>query len=412
MKMLMPKITMLFLMLFLTGGQLWGNPLPLRWELISNSAPEIIGYKYANGIIFGGQDSSGQFPNGTWWSESGIGWVQHDITGPGGRIGHGLGYNAQYRNVLLFGGRNQAGEYLGDTWIFMENHTWVKIDSTGPAPRAYFAMTYDSDCQSFFLFGGIGYDSLLRDTWEWNGSNGWVLRTTDGPPPRINAGFALDQYVDRTSFLFGGRAGFGGLVYNDAWNWNETTWTEIQPDSIWPSPRIDFAMEYAGGPGILLFGGRDAANPDSILDEAWSFKHGFNGFEARPWRALDQPPTRAGALLVRDYGIACRLMGGTDGNQNLRDIWNYPTWQLNYVTGDINNNHVVNTNDIVNAVNYLRGFGPPPGYSIECCDGHRLYAAGDVNASCTFDGVDVTYLVAYFKGGPLLHPCSRCAPTR
>jgi hypothetical protein len=36
--------------------------------------------------------------------------------------------------------------------------------------------------------------------------------------------------------------------------------------------------------------------------------------------------------------------------------------------------------------------------------------AGDVNGSCNYNGLDITYGVAYFKGGPDPIPCADCPP--
>jgi hypothetical protein len=78
-----------------------------------------------------------------------------------------------------------------------------------------------------------------------------------------------------------------------------------------------------------------------------------------------------------------------------------------YVWGDINNSHNLNGLDVTYGVSYFKG-GPPPGYSCDCPPHGVFYAAGDVNGSCSFNGLDITYLVAYFKGGPPPHPCVDC----
>jgi hypothetical protein len=80
-----------------------------------------------------------------------------------------------------------------------------------------------------------------------------------------------------------------------------------------------------------------------------------------------------------------------------------------YVAGDINNSGETNGLDVVYMVNYFKGGSPPP-YICQCTPGNSWYVAGDVNNSCSFSGLDVTYLVVFLKGGPSLLPCQDCPP--
>ncbi len=80
-----------------------------------------------------------------------------------------------------------------------------------------------------------------------------------------------------------------------------------------------------------------------------------------------------------------------------------------YVPGDVNNSTSYNGLDITYSVAYLKG-GPAPPYECECTPGNTWFVAGDVNNSCTFNGLDITYGVAYFKGGAGPIPCADCLP--
>ncbi len=82
-----------------------------------------------------------------------------------------------------------------------------------------------------------------------------------------------------------------------------------------------------------------------------------------------------------------------------------------YVVGDANGNGSFNGLDVTYSVAYFKGGTPPP-YTCECTPGNTWFVAGDVNNSCSFNGLDVTYMVAYFKGGPVPHPCADCPPGR
>jgi hypothetical protein len=97
-----------------------------------------------------------------------------------------------------------------------------------------------------------------------------------------------------------------------------------------------------------------------------------------------------------------------------------------YIPGDINNFGGANGIDVTFGVSYFKGGAVPP---IDCnppCtlvpDGpdpgtdpdpapDPFFAAGDVNGNCQFNGIDVTYFVAYLKEQqPALLYCPTCPP--
>jgi len=80
-----------------------------------------------------------------------------------------------------------------------------------------------------------------------------------------------------------------------------------------------------------------------------------------------------------------------------------------YIVGDVNNSGGTNGLDVVFMVNYFKGGQAPP-YVCQCTPGNSWYVSGDVNNSCSFNGLDVTYLVGFLKGGPAPAPCPNCPP--
>ena len=66
----------------------------------------------------------------------------------------------------------------------------------------------------------------------------------------------------------------------------------------------------------------------------------------------------------------------------------YFTRYLSYLPGDANNSGDVNGLDVVYLVNYFKGFGPPP----------EPFLSGDANGNCVVNGLDVVYLVNYLRG--------------
>jgi hypothetical protein len=87
-----------------------------------------------------------------------------------------------------------------------------------------------------------------------------------------------------------------------------------------------------------------------------------------------------------------------------------PPDTCHYILGDVNNSGIFTGLDVTYSVRYFKG-GPTPLYSCECpIGGNTWYIAGDVNGSCSFSGLDVTYMVRYFKGGAYPIACPACPP--
>jgi len=85
-----------------------------------------------------------------------------------------------------------------------------------------------------------------------------------------------------------------------------------------------------------------------------------------------------------------------------------------YIPGDVNSSGAANGIDVTFMVTYFKG-GNPPHEECEPCStiyhGNMLYPQGDVNGNCAWNGIDVTYFVAYLKGiGQPIRYCDNCAP--
>lgn len=79
-----------------------------------------------------------------------------------------------------------------------------------------------------------------------------------------------------------------------------------------------------------------------------------------------------------------------------------------YVTGDVNGSDSYNGLDITYGVAFLKGGNEPMCEFCALCP--DWFYCGDVNGSCNYNGLDITYGVAYLKGGPGLIPCGDCPP--
>lgn len=83
-----------------------------------------------------------------------------------------------------------------------------------------------------------------------------------------------------------------------------------------------------------------------------------------------------------------------------------------YVVGDVNGSDSYNGLDITFGVAFFKG-GPDPFCPFGSCPippCNTFFYCGDVNGSCSYNGLDITYGVSYLKGGPSPFPCSSCPP--
>ena len=110
---------------------------------------------------------------------------------------------------------------------------------------------------------------------------------------------------------------------------------------------------------------------------------------------------------------ACTGLGGYDWNRYLNcDDHPCVVAGCDYTVGDVNGSDSYNGLDITYGVAFFKG-GPDPmcpygSCPIPPCD--AFFYCGDVNASCSYNGLDITYGVAYFKGGPGPMNCADCPP--
>jgi hypothetical protein len=82
-----------------------------------------------------------------------------------------------------------------------------------------------------------------------------------------------------------------------------------------------------------------------------------------------------------------------------------------YLPGDANGSGDVNGLDVVFMVNFFKG-GPEPPFQMDCPAHGALYAACDINGNCEVNGVDVIYMVHFLKGDGQANYCPDCPPSR
>jgi len=83
------------------------------------------------------------------------------------------------------------------------------------------------------------------------------------------------------------------------------------------------------------------------------------------------------------------MFGMQDGLTSVIPIMHFgPLFITNAIRGDVNNSGVMNPQDVVYLVRYLKGYLPPPTYPV----------AADINGDGEINGIDVEIMVSYFKG--------------
>ena len=153
-------------------------------------------------------------------------------------------YDSHRREVVLFGGAGpprgdgQPQEFLGDTWIW-NGTSWRKANTpTAPAGRRDYSMSFDSRRGVVLLYGGAaGAGASTRrfeDMWQWDGTT-WteIPMRTPNPGHRYVSAMAYDPARDRTVLYGGYSCGPDGercSVFSDTWEWNGEHWTRQRDD--------------------------------------------------------------------------------------------------------------------------------------------------------------------------------------
>jgi len=111
--------------------------------------------------------------------------------------------------------------------------------------------------------------------------------------------------------------------------------------------------------------------------------------------------------------------GDLDGDGDLdlatTDVWSDNVSVLlnedagcDYVVGDVNGSGNYNGLDVTYGVAFLKGGNAPQCDPCPLCPDWSY--CGDVNGSCNYNGLDITYGVAYLKGGSAPVACGDCPP--
>jgi MYXO-CTERM domain-containing protein len=184
-------------------------------------------------------------------------------------------------------------------------------------------MVFDSARQRVVLFGGMVPNggggnrngTYYDDTWEWDGTT-WTQVASTGPIGRYWHAMAYDSTRQRT-VLFGG-IGFyqnaDGFPFGDTWEWDGSSWT--QRAMTRPSARGRHAMAYDSARGVtVLFGGDDNSGTEADTWEwdgtAWNQRTPATHPPARDWHSMAYDAARHATVVFGGSSVSGYVLGDT-----------------------------------------------------------------------------------------------------
>lgn len=242
------------------------------------------------------------------WEWDGTSWSERTpSSGPSGRAGFAMGYDAVRQRVFLFGGAGPTNTVgLDDTWEW-DGTSWLQRQpALSPQALPGIQLAWDARRERLVLFGGSATDG---STWEWDGTNWSLLSPTSTPPVRRGYAMAWDGVRERV-VLFSGLANTNRL--SDTWEWDGTNWTRAAEVAL-PPPQRDGAMAYDAARGrLVLFGGT------VVVSETWEWNIDWN----RRSPSLAPSPRADHAMAYDSARHRVVLFGGSDGNF-FNDTWEW-----------------------------------------------------------------------------------------
>lgn len=189
-----------------------------------------------------------------------------------------MAYDPVRQRVVLHGGLGTY-EKLADTWEW-DGTRWAEVTPPNPGPghRAEHHMYFDTVRGRIVLYGGDPEVITVADMWEWDGTR-WSRVTPKSfvPDARIGGVFVYDTHRRRSVLTT-------GLVFRGRWYdpgttrvWEREYWNDEVQVIGEPSRRTGAAAAYDANNGrLVLFGGLDDANFDTLLGDTWVL-HGYGG---------------------------------------------------------------------------------------------------------------------------------------
>ncbi len=284
-------------------------------------------------------------------SQSGPVWEERlPLTTPGGAARHVMTHHSGTGKSYLYGGMNtnDTWEWDGCRWTLLSppNSPSYAFCANPPytSRREGMAATYDSNRGVTSIYGGcIQCPGVIcantDEIWEFDGTTWTQVVIPMGPGARIHHRWAYDP-VAQVTVMFGG---FGAPA--DTWIYDGVagTWTLVPPSPLGgPRPTELHSMAYSPiHGGVVMFGGLDHSGSSTVAhSDFWVFSSA-----TMEWTPVVQiaglpsyPEAREGSAMCYHPGRQSLILaGGSQGNTNYDDVWEWRVDRWEEITPYANN---------------------------------------------------------------------------
>jgi hypothetical protein len=267
-------------------------------------------------LLYGGIDSggTGQFADDESWAWNGTAWQQlSPANTPLGRARHMMAFDLGRQVTVLFGGRQnlwQPNSALAETWEYHAGDWHLVIPITSPPGLTDAAMAHLPAVGLTVLFGGADNGGVAHDeTWTYDGLT-WLPVALTGPKPTARVGARMEAILSRNVvMLTGGRDPVTQVIQNDSWEFDGTSWRQLNAlyGGMYP-PRDEMAMAHDFTQDrITAFGGRIANN--SLRDDTYQFGAQFQRFGMGCAGTAGTPELVLGTLPVLGMPLRVDIVG-------------------------------------------------------------------------------------------------------
>lgn len=244
------------------------------------------------------------------WEFDGVDWQQaFPLASPPGMSRHRMAYDIARGEVVLYSNHNQQ---VG-SWLY-NGVTWRQTPP-GPPAMTSPAMVYDEARARTVLASSSTFNNVPMSTWEWDGTT-WTNVQPLGPVANFTINGAYDSVRNAVVLAASDGAGLTTLV------WNGSQWLRGTPFGRLRSTPGIAASYHAPSRATIVFGGD--------LGSFGQYSNALLEYRRSGWQLLapaTTPGARGYAAMATDPSGDVLLMGGRNLSA-LNDTWrwNGTTW--------------------------------------------------------------------------------------